>query len=421
MDEAIDIASETAHFYGCVERLRAKISERKAQADADSQDLLSEILNAHLEILDDTDSLLAPIAEAIREDHQNAAKAVQGVFNQTIAAFLKLENEYLRERAADMQDLRDQLLRELLGLGAASLAGLSSPVVLVAKDLAPSETINLSGEMILAIICEGGGRTSHTAVLANELGIPAVMGCRGALQAAAVAHFAQVDGYRGETVFDPDETAIAAFAERLSNCGGEDDCERFRTAKTMLADGTKKLLFANVASPEECLLACKNGCEGVGLFRSEFLFYRHDDALPREEEQYQAFSQALRNMGGKPLIIRTFDAGGDKPIPALGFPKEENPFLGCRAIRICLKDRALFKTQLRALWRAGCAGELRVMFPMVASVPELRAAKAIFQEAREELVQEGIPVAEQIKLGKFLRMMLYCIAASVILALIGII
>ena len=393
-----DSAAEKLNFLACVDALHKKVSARGEAARAAGETLQAEILDAHLEILEDTDSVIDPILAAIESEKKNAALAVQEVFDGIAAAFEALDDAYLRERGADMRDLKIQLLREVMGVQDAAPVRMDTPAVLVARDLTPSETAGLDSNCVLGILCEDGGRTSHTAVLANEMGIPAVMGCKGALQAAASARFVQLDGSSGYACFDPDEASIAAFAQKAAR-SARDDCEAYRHARTRTADGREKLLYANVASAEECRSACQNGCEGVGLFRSEFLFYQSGEQLPTEEAQYRVYAEAVRNMQGRPIIIRTFDAGGDKKIPALKLEADENPFLGYRAIRICLRERTLFKTQLRALLRAGREGTLRIMFPMIATAAELREAKEVFHEARGELLRENIPIAEHVELG----------------------
>jgi len=358
----------------------------------------AEIFNAHLMILEDEDSLAEPVHDMIDEG-MNAEAAAETVFDMIIDMMGSVEDEYLRQRAADAADLKDQVLRVLLGKRKIDISRLKEPIVLVAKDLAPSDTIKMDIKNIAGIICQEGGKTSHTAILAKAMGLPAIVGCKGILAAVKNGDAIVMDGGAGEVLCNPTAEEAREYEERAAAHRAEaEELKKFRGKPSVSADGHVVAICANIAKPEECAVGVENDCEGVGLFRSEFL-YMDRDTLPSEQEQFEAYKKALEIGAGRPITIRTLDAGGDKALPGVTVPAEENPFLGFRAVRICLANRDLFKTQLRALYRASMYGNLLVMFPMISSVEELRAAKAVAAEARAELKAEGVPFREDVPLG----------------------
>lgn len=397
---ADDPEKEIARFLDCVAAVQHRIL-KKAEQCADADDALyREILDAHLEILEDSDSLLSPVEELIRTESRNASAAVNEKMEEIASVFDALDDEYLRQRAADIRDLKVQLLSELAEEKTAALSELTEPVIVAAKDISPSDTIAMDRRMVIGIVCEAGGRTSHTSVLANAMGIPAVMGCTGLLTQVGGKCFAQIDGGAGTVTLDPDEAQIERFErEIVMDREREERLRDFVNAPTYSKDGRQCLIYANIAAPEESRIAYENGCEGIGLFRSEFLYYANKNAPPSEETQRKAYVQALRFAKGWPVIVRTLDAGGDKPVPALNMPQESNPFLGRRAIRLCLEERAVFRTQLRALLRAANDGSLRIMLPMISGLQELRTAKKEIELARESLLSEGLTVPEKIPVG----------------------
>lgn len=397
---AADTEKETVRFLDCVAAVRSRILKKTEQC-ADARDALyREILDAHLEILEDSDSLLEPVKELIRTENRNASAAINEKMEEIAGVFDALEDEYLRQRAADIRDLKVQLLCELAKEKTAALSELTEPVIVAARDLSPSDTISMDREMVIGIVCEAGGKTSHTSVLANAMGIPAVMGCTGLLAQVCGKSFVQIDGDAGTVTLDPNEAQIERFAGKIAaDRDREERLRGFVGAPTYSKDGRQCLIYANIAAPEESRTACESGCEGIGLFRSEFLYYADKNTPPSEETQRKAYVQALRFAKGRLVIVRTLDAGGDKPVPALNMPQESNPFLGRRAIRLCLEERAVFRTQLRALLRAANDGPLQIMLPMISGLQELRAAKEEVALARDSLRSEGLTVPEKIPVG----------------------
>ncbi len=395
-----DHEKEVEWFDRCVCVVAARLQAQIKTARANADELRVDILDAHLEILQDEASLLQPIREKVREEHCSAAMATDDVMEEIALMFAAMEDTYMAQRAADIRDLKTQLLCELLEISGKRLEILQAPVILVAKDLAPSDTVGMDRKNVLGIVCEEGGWASHTSILASSMGVPAIMGCKGAVDACSKAEYLQMDGSMGKIVLDPDDAAKERFASQMKRQAEEQAAlKEYVYKSTATRDGKPLQIFANIASPAECRDACSSGAEGIGLFRSEFLYYTNDGSLPDEEKQYNAYLQALRFAGGKPVTIRTLDAGGDKPIGALHMQPEMNPFLGYRAIRICLKEPDLFQTQLRALLRAGRSGCLKIMFPMISSIRELREAKKQLAQAREALLEEAPDAGGCVKIG----------------------
>lgn len=369
-----------------------EIASARAQSEAD-------VFFAHIMLLTDEASLISPIRAMVAKEKCSAPWAVRSQFKRIIKKMISGTNEYLQERVSDMKDLEEQILRCMLGKPKTNLGSLSSDVILIARDLTPSDTIRMDLKHIKGVVCEEGGVTSHTALLARAMGIPAVMGCAGILDAAVDGQTLLLDGETGIVCFSPEARDIEYMDRRHREEETERiELERFRGRRTLTGDGRRMRIYANIARPEECVRAVQGDCEGVGLFRSEFL-YLDRDTLPSEEEQYQAYSAALQSLGGRSVTIRTLDVGGDKELPLLERRKEANPFLGHRAIRLCLDERELFLTQLRALYRASVHGELKIMFPMIATLEELREAKDCAAEAMRQLTQKGVPYRGDVPLG----------------------
>jgi phosphotransferase system enzyme I (PtsI) len=294
--------------------------------------------------------------------------------------------------AGDFRPLPHQIAAELMGGGAEGLEALETPSVVVARNLAPSDTARIPRGKALAFVTAEGSRTSHVSIMARSMGIPAVVGVGAAVEAMLEAQTAAVDGGEGYAIGDPDPATVAAFEARAEEMAAESAAlDEYRHVEARTRDGRRIEVAANLGSASEAQDALEWGAEGVGLFRTEFLFMERPE-LPSEEEQYEAYGAVARAFGEKPVIIRTLDVGGDKDLPGVDQPPEENPFLGWRGIRMSLDTPSLFKPQLRAMLRAGAVGNLRIMFPMVADVEELRAAKAMLEECREELEAEGAEV-----------------------------
>lgn len=355
------------------------------------------IFEAHGLIVQDP-TLSDSIKGQIKDGLQSAAAAAEQTINTFADMFLAMEDPYMRERGADIKDIGDRLMRNLLGMSPRGLAHLTGEVILVAEDLTPSDTAALDKNIVKGLVTASGGPTSHAAIMARTLEIPAVMGL-GDISVFENGEKAVVKGTEGEVllhVSDADfETYTAeakAYREHLQVL------KESATLPAVTKDGKEILLFGNVGKAEDASHACHLGAEGIGLFRTEFLYMKNDE-LPSEEMQFEAYKKAVERLGGRPVIIRTMDIGGDKELKCLQLPKEMNPFLGYRAIRISLDRTDIFKTQLRAILRASAFGDAQIMYPMIASVEEIKAANAVVETAKEELRAEGIAFNEDIQIG----------------------
>lgn len=382
---------ERARFEAALLQGEAQLDALVASADQQGQ----EILQAHKLMLQDPE--LRSLVEAGVAAGKSADAAVSEAIDQFAAMLESLGDEYLRERAADVRDVGRRLLAALSGRTIG--LKLERPAVVAARDLAPTDTLGLDRSLLLGLVTEQGGPTSHTSILARSWGVPAVVAVAGVLDAAEEGMTVAIDGAAGEVVLGPEPATRERYQLKLAEAKAQ--AERDRSESGLPAetpDGRRLELAANAGSPDEVAMAMEQGAEGVGLLRSEFLFMGRDSA-PDEEEQYQAYAAALKNAGGHRVIIRTLDIGGDKDLPYLSMPKEENPFLGVRALRLCFRRPQLFQAQLRALLRASVHGRLAIMFPMVGGLQELRQAKAALEEARRSLANEGAAVASHYEVG----------------------
>lgn len=392
-----DLEAEKAAFWAAHAKV---LSDTHALAEKTAAEIGPDeaaVFEAHAMLLEDP-TLTDPIVQAI-ESGENAAKATQDAFDALISMFESMDDEYMAARAADMRDLKERLLRALLHAEAQDISHLAGPAILVAHDLTPSDTAVMDKAHVVGILTEIGGRTAHSAIMARALGLPAVVGCAGVLEAVKNGVMLGIDGATGEVFVAPDETTLSGLNDKLAKYQQEKALlDQFRSAESVTADGHRTLIAANIGTPQDAEGAAQVGADAVGLFRSEFL-YMDRGTLPTEEEQAEAYAAAAKALPGKPIIIRTLDIGGDKKLPALPLPEEENPFLGYRAIRLCLGQKDLFKTQLRALLRAAHEHDLRIMFPMISSLEELRAAKAVLEECKAELKAEGLPCRTDVPVG----------------------
>lgn len=358
----------------------------------------AEIFSAHKMMLEDPE-FLEDIEQRITNEKINAEWAVNETANKMINLFENMEAEYFRERAADLRDVSNRLLRVLLGIETADLMAINQESILIAEDLTPSDTAEMNKRMVVGIVTDLGGRTSHTSIIARTLGIPAIAGIKNADEVINHGDLMIIDGDTGNIIVNPSQEELAKYRKK------QEEINKFRAKmqemigkETVSKDGHKVELAGNIGSVEDLEQVLKNDGEGVGLFRTEFL-YMDNDRLPTEEEQFVVYKEVAEKLEGKPLVIRTLDVGGDKEIPYLDLPKELNPFLGYRAIRLCLDRPDIFKTQLRAIYRASNYGNIKIMFPMISNMDELRAAKAIAQEVREELKNENIPFSQDVEIG----------------------
>lgn len=381
------LAAAEEELRGLYETAKEKMGEQEA-----------EIFDAHLTILGDEYSVREPIIQRIREQKQNAAAAITDQFDELAQMFRSLGDELMAERAADAEDLKQQLLRICLGCGRQDLSVLPGDVIVLAEELTPSDTVRMDTAHVKGIATRLGGATAHSAIIARTLGIPAAAGIDGWQTEALNGHMAILDGADGTLTVDPTDEETACYQSRKAQADCEAQAlEAFRTCPSQTKDGAALEICANIGTPQEAQQAMKYGADGVGLYRSEFLFMDRD-ALPTEDEQFEAYRTAAQTMAGKPLIIRTLDVGGDKKLPTLELPHEDNPFLGFRAIRMTLSHPEIFRPQLRAILRAAAYGDVRVMFPMIGSMDQLREAKALLREQEQTLQAEGVPTGP-VKVG----------------------
>ncbi len=357
----------------------------------------AEILEGHIQII--RDPYLNGEIEKLIADGQCAESALEHMCDMFIAMFSAAEDELTKQRAADVRDIKSGVLSILLGVQEIKISDAPSGTVIVAKELTPSMTAGINKENIVGIITETGGKTSHSAILARALEIPAVLSVSDAVSRLADGQQVIVDGGKGVIIDNPDDAQLKSYSEKREAFLRErSELEKYRERKTLSASGEEYELFCNIGKPDDAIKAMECDGEGVGLFRTEFLFMDRS-AVPTEDEQFEAYKKAALILKGKQLIIRTLDIGGDKDLPYLGLEKEENPFMGFRAIRYCLKNRELFKAQIRAILRASAYGDIRIMFPLVTTVDELRAGKELVEEVKSELHAAEIDFNEDIKVG----------------------
>lgn len=368
------------------------------------------IFDAHLMVAQDPE-LIASVENAIKAENVNAEYAIDEVANMFIGIFESMEDEYMRARAADIKDVTTRLKANVLGLVIPNLGTINEEVIVVAEDLTPSDTAQLNKAFTKGFVTAIGGRTSHSAIMARSLEIPAVVGCSEVLEKVNHGDLLVLDAIDGVVLINPTQEEVATFEAKAAKYVAEKEALKvLKDAESVTVDGHHVELAGNIGTPKDVTGVLDNGGEGVGLYRSEFLYMDASD-LPSEDEQFEAYKTVLESMNGKRVVVRTLDIGGDKELPYLKFPKEMNPFLGYRAIRLCLDRTDIFRTQLRALIRSSAYGKLAIMFPMIATVDEFRKAKALFLEEKENLVNEGVTVSDNIEVG-----MMVEIPAAAILA-----
>ena len=359
----------------------------------------AEIFEAHLLVLEDPELIDSSIAK-IRDEKVNADYALNEIKEMFVAMFESMDNEYMRERAADIKDVTNRVLRHILGIKVVDLAGLDEEVILIAHDLTPSDTATMNKNMVLGFLTDIGGRTSHTAIMARTLEIAAIVGLNDITKKVKDGDYIVFNGDTGEVIVNPDEETKAKYISL------KQEFEEYRKSLELLKGQAsittdKRLveLAGNIGSPNDVEGLIKNDAEGVGLYRTEFLYMDKEEGFPTEEEQYEAYKAVLEGMNNKPIVIRTLDIGGDKELPYFEMEPEMNPFLGYRAIRLCLDRKDIFKTQLRALYRASVHGKLRIMFPMISSLEELLSAKEVINEVLKELDEENISYSNDVEVG----------------------
>ncbi|HBC6292618.1 TPA: phosphoenolpyruvate-protein phosphotransferase PtsI [Proteus mirabilis] len=370
----------------------------KARAEKNHGADKAEIFEGHIMLLED-EELEQEIISLIKSDKKTAEAAVQSVIEDQATALEALDDEYLKERAADVRDIGKRLMRNILEMPIIDLSAISEKVILVATDLTPSETAQLSLDNVLGFITDLGGRTSHTSIMARSLEIPAIVGTSNATETIKKEDYLVLDAINNKIIINPsDEELEALKAIKEEYLHEKEELAKLKDLPAITLDGHQVEVCANIGTVRDVAGAERNGAEGVGLYRTEFLFMDRD-SLPTEEEQFQAYKAVAEAVGSPAVIIRTMDIGGDKDLPYMNLPKEENPFLGWRAIRICLDRKEILHPQLRAILRASAFGKLRIMFPMIISVEEIRALKAELEILKSQLREENKPFDESIEVG----------------------
>ncbi len=358
----------------------------------------ARIFEAHSMILDDPE-VFGEIQEKIKSEKINSEWAIKEVTEMFVQIFENMDNEYMRERVADLKDVTNRVIRILLGVEPIDISKLKEDVILVAEDLTPSDTAYMNREKVLGFITETGGKTAHSAIMARTLEIPAVVAVKGITDKVNNGDIVAFDGEEGIVFIKPDEKTINKLKmKKKSYENFRRNLNELKGYKSITNDGFQVELAANIGTPKDIDRVIKNDGEGIGLYRTEFLYMDRGE-LPTEEEQFESYKIVAERLEGKPVVIRTLDIGGDKDLPYLQLPKEMNPFLGYRAIRLCLDRKDIFKTQLRALLRASAYGNIKIMFPMISSIEELRKSKILLEEVKEELNKENIPYNNEIEVG----------------------
>ena len=389
--QVADAEAEVARFEAAKETAIGQLDDLYEKALAEAGEEQAMIFDVHKMMLDDGDYLDA-ITGLIRSEKVNAEYAVHTTGEQFAAVFASMDDDYMKARSADVKDISGRVIRILAGIGDGSIAS-EEPVILLADDLTPSETVSLDKSKILAFVTRNGSANSHTAILARSMNIPALVQTDVELLKEYHGIDAVVDGLDGKLYLDPEETVLAELVQKKEACGRERaELEKLIGLDNVTRDGRKINVYANIGSPEDVDKVLLNDAGGIGLFRSEFLYLGRED-YPSEEEQFEIYKEVLSRMEGKKVIIRTLDIGADKQVDYFKLPKEENPAMGYRAIRICLDRIDVFKTQLRAIYRASAYGTAAIMFPMIISVKEILRIKEIVEEVKAELTAAGIEIA----------------------------
>ncbi|HBE7103198.1 TPA: phosphoenolpyruvate--protein phosphotransferase [Staphylococcus aureus] len=397
-EKVTDVEGEVAKFNSAIEASKVELNKIRNNAEVQLGADKAAIFDAHLLVLDDPE-LIQPIQDKIKNENANAATALTDVTTQFVTIFESMDNEYMKERAADIRDVSKRVLSHILGVELPNPSMIDESVVIVGNDLTPSDTAQLNKEFVQGFATNIGGRTSHSAIMSRSLEIPAIVGTKSITQEVKQGDMIIVDGLNGDVIVNPTEDELIAYQDkRECYFADKKELQKLRDADTVTVDGVHAELAANIGTPNDLPGVIENGAQGIGLYRTEFL-YMGRDQMPTEEEQFEAYKEVLEAMDGKRVVVRTLDIGGDKELSYLNLPEEMNPFLGYRAIRLCLAQQDIFRPQLRALLRASVYGKLNIMFPMVATINEFREAKAILLEEKENLKNEGHDISDDIELG----------------------
>lgn len=395
---AEDIEAELVELYYNIEKSKVQLEEIKKITESKIGADEAQIFEAQAMMLEDPD-LVSKVIERIRNDGISASWAVKETTDELTLLFQDIEDNYIKERVLDLQDVSLRLIENILGLKGFDYNSIVGPVIIVADELTPSDISKISTDKILGIITETGGATSHTAIMSRVMGLPAIVGADGLLSAAKNGDILIMNGSTGEYYINPEDGLLESLKrEKDIQQQQQQALQSFIGVKTSTVDGFDISVGCNIGSPKDLEAVLKYDGEGIGLFRSEFL-YMNRNSIPSEEEQFVAYKAAAVAMAGKPVIIRTLDVGGDKQIPYMDFPKEDNPFLGYRAIRYCLQEREIFRVQLRAMLRASAFGNVKIMLPMISGVDEVKEARLELQKSMRELDSRKLDYNKDIDLG----------------------
>lgn len=409
-----DVQAELDRFNAAVEKSKNQLDTLKEKTASEMSEEEAAIFEAHSMFLEDPE-FVGAITQAIENDKINAEAATKAVVDQFYAMFDAMDDPYFKGRAADIQDVGDRLMRNLMGIEIMDISHLDEDAVIVAEDLAPSDTATMDKVHVKGFATDIGSRTSHTAIMARSLEIPAILGLQDITKTAKTGEIIIIDGSTGEAIVDPTDEELAAYKEKQKAFEAYmAELAELKDQEAETTDGRKVKVVANIGSPKDVEGVVRNGGKGVGLYRSEFL-YMNDDEMPSEDKQFAAYKTVIEQFkDGEGVIIRTLDIGGDKKLPYLPLEEEMNPFLGLRAIRLCLSKPDMFKTQLRAILRASAFGKTRIMFPMIGNVDEVRQAKAILKTCMQELDAEGVDYDHDLEVGIMVEIPSAAITADII-------
>ncbi len=395
---AVSIPKEITRFQDALTQTRAEIQTIRDKISKEISKEHGDIFNAHLMVLEDR-AIIEEVMERIKKEKLNTEHIFSQVLKKYVQSFLKIDDEYLRERVSDINDVGRRVIRHLLGDQRSTLSEIKEKVIVIAYDLAPSDTAVMHRKNVIGFATDIGGRTSHTAIMAKSLEIPAVVGLENATRQIRMGDMLVVDGTQGIVAVNPTPGELAKFKQDQARYADfNKSLQRFKDLPCVTKDGRNIELAANIELPEETQAVLSHGADGIGLYRTEFLYMNRND-LPNEDEQFVAYKKVVTAMGQKPVVIRTFDLGGDKFLSHLEMPHEMNPFLGWRAIRFCLASPDIFKVQLRAILRASAFGKLRMMYPMISGVSEVKQANKLLEEAKTELRTKKTAFDENMEVG----------------------
>ncbi|NFQ14865.1 phosphoenolpyruvate--protein phosphotransferase [Clostridium sporogenes] len=393
-----DIEKEKERFKRALSNTREQLERIKEKAQKEVGAEKAAVFDSHIMLLDDPE-FAGAVEMNIESNKVNSEKALQEVIDMYSSIFASMEDEYMRERGADIKDVGKRIMLNLMEKSANSMDDLDKDTIIVAQDLTPSDTAQLDKDKVIAFLTNIGGRTSHSAIMARTLEIPAIVGMQDITESVKNNDVAIVDGIKGIVIINPDKETIEKYEKsKESFLKEKEELKKLINVETVTKAGKRVEVCGNIGKPQDVHQVLENGGEGVGLFRTEFLYMDRDN-MPSEDEQFESYKYAVEKMEGKPVVIRTLDIGGDKKLPYLEMPEEMNPFLGYRAIRLCLDRKELFKVQLRALLRASAFGNLKIMFPMISSLSEFKGAKELLKECMSELKAEGKEFNENLETG----------------------